>query len=99
LERVAQSCIDSISHGGEIVLCHWLGETDYPLTGVEASELFAHHIKPAMLARSILHDAIYRLEKSFRRLRVVRSCRTIIFAMAICRGRFEGRSSPPVFNA
>jgi SAM-dependent methyltransferase len=63
LERVAQSCIESISHGGEIVLCHWLGETDYPLTGVEASELFAHHIKPAMLVRSILHDAIYRLER------------------------------------
>ena len=33
LERVAQSCIDSISQDGEIVLCHWLGETDYPLTG------------------------------------------------------------------
>jgi SAM-dependent methyltransferase len=63
LEHVAQSCIDSISHGGEIVLCHWLGETDYPLTGVEASELFAHHIKPAMPVRSILHDAIYRLER------------------------------------
>jgi SAM-dependent methyltransferase len=63
LARVAQSCIDSISQDGEIVLCHWLGETDYPLTGVEASELFAHHIKPAMPARSILHDAIYRLER------------------------------------
>ena len=63
LARVAQSCIDSISQDGEIVLCHWLGETDYPLTGVEASELFAHHIKPAMLVRSILHDAIYRLER------------------------------------
>jgi SAM-dependent methyltransferase len=63
LARVAQSCIDSISQDGQIVLCHWLGETDYPLTGVEASELFAHHIKPAMPARSILHDAIYRLER------------------------------------
>jgi SAM-dependent methyltransferase len=63
LERVAQSCIDSISQDGEIVLCHWLGETDYPLTGVEASELFACHIKPVMLARSILHDAVYRLER------------------------------------
>jgi SAM-dependent methyltransferase len=62
-ERVAQSCIDSISQDGEIVLCHWLGETDYPLTGVEASELFAHHIKPAMPVHSLLHDAIYRLER------------------------------------
>jgi 2-polyprenyl-3-methyl-5-hydroxy-6-metoxy-1,4-benzoquinol methylase len=63
LERVAQLCIDSISQDGEIVLCHWLGETDYPLTGVEASELFARHIKPALPVRSILHDAIYRLER------------------------------------
>jgi SAM-dependent methyltransferase len=63
LTRVAQSCIDSISQDGEIVLCHWLGETDYPLTGVEASELFACHIKPAMRVRSILHNATYRLER------------------------------------
>jgi SAM-dependent methyltransferase len=63
LARVAQSCIDSISQDGEIVLCHWLGETDYPLTGVEASELFACHIKPAMRVRSILHNATYRLER------------------------------------
>jgi SAM-dependent methyltransferase len=63
LARVAQSCIDSISQDGEIVLCHWLGETDYPLTGVEASELFACHIKPAMRLRSILHNATYRLER------------------------------------
>jgi SAM-dependent methyltransferase len=63
LGRVAQSCIDSISHDGEIVLCHWLGETDYPLTGREASQLFAHHIKPAMPVRSILHDETYRLER------------------------------------
>lgn len=63
LARVAQSCIDSISQDGEIVLCHWLGETDYPLTGVEASELFACHIKPAMRVRSIFDNATYRLER------------------------------------
>ena len=26
--------------GGDIVLVHWLGETDYPLTGDEAADLF-----------------------------------------------------------
>ena len=26
--------------GGDIVLVHWLGTTDYPLTGDEAAELF-----------------------------------------------------------
>jgi SAM-dependent methyltransferase len=63
LARVAGACANSIAHDGEIVLCHWLGDTDYPLTGVEASELFAGHIKPVMPVRSILHDAIYRLER------------------------------------
>jgi 2-polyprenyl-3-methyl-5-hydroxy-6-metoxy-1,4-benzoquinol methylase len=63
LKRVAQSCVDAITQNGEIILCHWLGETDYPLTGVEASEHFAQYIKSAMPVRSIVHDAIYRLER------------------------------------
>jgi 2-polyprenyl-3-methyl-5-hydroxy-6-metoxy-1,4-benzoquinol methylase len=63
LERVAQSCSGAIARDGEIVLCHWLGETDYPLTGTEASELFARVIKPVMPVRSILHDDVYRLER------------------------------------
>ena len=60
---LARSCSDSISKNGEIVLCHWLGETDYPLTGVEASEFFARVIEPALPVRSILHDETYRLER------------------------------------
>jgi SAM-dependent methyltransferase len=63
LERVARSCIDAISRDGEIVLCHWLGETDYPLAGVDASELFAGFIKPVLPTRSVLHDTTYRLER------------------------------------
>ena len=63
LERVARSCVDAISRDGEIVLCHWLGETDYPLAGVDASELFVRFIKPALPVRSILHDTTYRLER------------------------------------
>ncbi len=63
LERVAQSCIGSILQGGEIVVCHWLGETDYPLSGLEASDLFSDNIKRAMPIRAILHNAVYRLER------------------------------------
>lgn len=63
LKRVARSCTGSLSAGGEIVLCHWLGETDYPLTGVEASERFAENVKKELPVRSILHDAVYRLER------------------------------------
>ena len=63
LARVARSCSEAIVQDSEIVLCHWLGETDYPLTGIEASELFARHIKPALPIRSVLHNSIYRLER------------------------------------
>jgi 2-polyprenyl-3-methyl-5-hydroxy-6-metoxy-1,4-benzoquinol methylase len=63
LERVAVSCMKSLTKDGEIVLCHWLGETDYPLTGVEASELFSRQINQAARFRSILHDDVYRLER------------------------------------
>ncbi len=63
LERVAESCAKSISQGGEIIACHWLGETDYPLPGPDASELFARLIRPTLPIRSILHDEVYRLER------------------------------------
>jgi 2-polyprenyl-3-methyl-5-hydroxy-6-metoxy-1,4-benzoquinol methylase len=63
LERVAHACMETITKHGDIVLCHWLGETDYPLTGVEASELFARSVRRAMPIRSILHDDVYRLER------------------------------------
>jgi SAM-dependent methyltransferase len=63
LERVARSCTNSISRDGEIVLCHWLGETDYPLPGVGASELFAQLVRPTMPVHLILHDEVYRLER------------------------------------
>ena len=67
LELVTQACGKAISQDGEIVLCHWLGETDYPLTGIEASELFARDIKSALPVRSVLHDSVYRLERFFAR--------------------------------
>jgi SAM-dependent methyltransferase len=63
LDRVARLCLGSLSPGGEIILCHWLGETDYPLSGIEASERFARQVKEALPVRSILQDAVYRLER------------------------------------
>jgi 2-polyprenyl-3-methyl-5-hydroxy-6-metoxy-1,4-benzoquinol methylase len=63
LERVADLCKKSLSKGGEMILCHWLGETDYPLSGVEASEIFARQLRPAEATRLILHDEVYRLER------------------------------------
>jgi cyclopropane fatty-acyl-phospholipid synthase-like methyltransferase len=38
--ELAKRVKNSLSPGCDIVLVHWLGRTDYPLTGDEASELF-----------------------------------------------------------
>ncbi len=40
LERLVDQVGASLRDGGNVVLVHWLGETDYPLTGDEAVELF-----------------------------------------------------------
>jgi SAM-dependent methyltransferase len=63
LQRVAALCLDALAPGGEIILCHWLGETNYPLTGNEASDLFATAIALRLPNRVPLRDEVYRLER------------------------------------
>jgi len=63
LVRVAQQCIDALQPDGEIIMCHWLGETDYPLTGLEASDRFATAVASRLPVRAIVNDAVYRLER------------------------------------
>jgi len=63
LARVAAQCMDALTRDGEIISCHWLGETDYPLTGVQASEHFAQQIAGRLPVRVIVHDETYRLER------------------------------------
>jgi SAM-dependent methyltransferase len=41
LTRVAQLCGESLERQGHVVLIHWTGETDYPVTGDEAAGTFA----------------------------------------------------------
>jgi hypothetical protein len=60
---VAQRCLEALEDSGEIILCHWLGETDYPLAGTEASNLFAAAVAAKLPIRSIVHEGIYRLER------------------------------------
>jgi SAM-dependent methyltransferase len=63
LLRVAEKCGKALQAGGEIILCHWLGETDYPLTGAQSSALFAAAVARQEPARSLLHEGCYRLER------------------------------------
>lgn len=63
LHSVAENCCRVLAPDGEIVLCHWLGETDYPLRGTEASDAFADAVVKRVPARRILRDEVYRLER------------------------------------
>jgi SAM-dependent methyltransferase len=56
-------CRASAASRAEIILCHWLGPTDYPLSGETASNLFVEAMQPCLESHAILHDEIYRLER------------------------------------
>ena len=38
--RLAARVMRSLSRGGSVILVHWTGPTDYPLSGDEAAALF-----------------------------------------------------------
>jgi 2-polyprenyl-3-methyl-5-hydroxy-6-metoxy-1,4-benzoquinol methylase len=51
--RLASRVTESLAPGGEIVLVHWTEQTDYPLTGNEAADLFiAAVLKSAQVQRT-----------------------------------------------
>jgi 2-polyprenyl-3-methyl-5-hydroxy-6-metoxy-1,4-benzoquinol methylase len=63
LRQVAAQCTGALRPNGEIVLCHWLGETDYPLTGQAASDMFADAVALTLPVRKVVRDEVYRLER------------------------------------
>ena len=63
LARLAALCVAALRPGGEIILCHWLGETNYPLTGRAASDLFAQAVAAILPSRALIRDDVYRLER------------------------------------
>ena len=62
LAALATRCRAALAPGGELVLCHWLGETDYPLTGDRAAELFIAASAPQRRPAAARREAEYRLE-------------------------------------
>jgi 2-polyprenyl-3-methyl-5-hydroxy-6-metoxy-1,4-benzoquinol methylase len=63
LVRVAARCSDVLIAEGAIILCHWLGETDYPLTGFAASELFVQAMAKRLPVHALLRKEEYRLDR------------------------------------
>ena len=62
LARVAAQCEGALTSDGEIVLCHWLGETNYPLGGDEAAEGFTNSVAPRFRTMAMRREPEYRLD-------------------------------------
>ena len=62
LVSVATQCEKALVPEGEIVLCHWLGETNYPLTGDEAAEDFISALTPRFRTVKQWREPEYRLD-------------------------------------
>lgn len=60
--RTAVLCRAAQPRGGEIVACHWLGETDYPLTGNAAVEAFRDGLDGDVTHKAVRHEQ-YRLDR------------------------------------
>ena len=62
LAALAELCLAALEPDGEMVLCHWLGETDYPLRGDEAADLFIAAASPRWRVSAARREPQYRLD-------------------------------------
>lgn len=62
LDRMAALTARDLVPGGEVLLVHWTGETNYPLSGDEAVERFMGNLPALGLTRQRREPA-YRLER------------------------------------
>ena len=67
VRRLALRIVQSLTPGGDIILVHWTGETDYPLTGDEAADLFLSAIVDAAQVQRTDRHADFRLDVLTRR--------------------------------
>jgi 2-polyprenyl-3-methyl-5-hydroxy-6-metoxy-1,4-benzoquinol methylase len=67
VDRLAAKVLSALAPGGSIVLVHWTGETNYPLTGDEAAELFIADLKGSVEIVRSERRAEYRLDVLTRR--------------------------------
>jgi cyclopropane fatty-acyl-phospholipid synthase-like methyltransferase len=60
--RLAARVADSVAKGGSVILVHWTGPTNYPLSGDEATALFVERIGPGYLVERADRYAEFRLD-------------------------------------
>ena len=49
--RLAARVANSVAKGGSVILVHWTGPTNYPLSGDEAANLFIERIQPTCVLK------------------------------------------------
>jgi SAM-dependent methyltransferase len=62
IRLAAKRSLRSLSAGGRVVLVHWTGETDYPVTGDEAATLFLEACGGRVTALRHERQEAYRLD-------------------------------------
>jgi cyclopropane fatty-acyl-phospholipid synthase-like methyltransferase len=60
--RLAAKVTNSLANGGSVILVHWTGLTNYPLSGDEAAALFIERIGPACVVDRADRYAEFRLD-------------------------------------
>jgi cyclopropane fatty-acyl-phospholipid synthase-like methyltransferase len=64
--RLADRVTRSLPKGGSVILVHWTGETDYPLSGDGAAALFIERIGPACVVARADRYRQFRLDVLLR---------------------------------
>jgi cyclopropane fatty-acyl-phospholipid synthase-like methyltransferase len=62
VSRLAARVVDSLPERGSVILVHWTGLTDYPLSGDEAVALFLERIGPTCVVERADRYAEFRLD-------------------------------------
>ena len=60
--RLAARVANSVAKGGSVILVHWTGPTNYPLSGDEAADLFIERIGPTCVLERGDRYAEFRLD-------------------------------------
>ncbi|GGC66646.1 SAM-dependent methyltransferase [Chelatococcus reniformis] len=62
VEHLCARLVDGLEHGGHLLLVHWLGKTDYPLSGDAAAELVMARMAPVAEVLLQRRTDAYRLD-------------------------------------
>ena len=60
--RLANRVTHSLAHGGSVILVHWTGLTNYPLSGDEAAALFIEQMGSTCVVERVDRYAEFRLD-------------------------------------